>query len=67
MRVFLKSPVRENCTPGSVPGQLGNWLSYGDEVGMCRNGGRHPVRGEMYAESMSWIISSGLSLRTFNP
>ena len=31
MRVFLKSPVRENCTPGSVRGQLGNWLSYRDD------------------------------------
>ncbi len=29
-RVSLKSPVRENCTPGSVRGQLGNWLSYRD-------------------------------------
>ncbi len=37
-RVSLKSPVRENHalseaegrTPGSVRGQLGNWLSYRD-------------------------------------
>jgi hypothetical protein len=26
----LKSPVRENRTPGSVRGQSGNWLSYRD-------------------------------------
>jgi len=24
----MKSPVRENCTPGSVRGLLGNWQSY---------------------------------------
>jgi hypothetical protein len=29
-RVFLKSPVRENRTPGSVRGRLGNWPSYRD-------------------------------------
>ena len=29
-RVFLKSPVRENRTPGSVRGLLGNWQSYRD-------------------------------------
>jgi len=28
--VCLKSPVRENRTPGSVRGQLGNWPSYPD-------------------------------------
>jgi len=30
MRVSLKSPVRENRTPGSVRGQSGNWLAYRD-------------------------------------
>jgi antitoxin (DNA-binding transcriptional repressor) of toxin-antitoxin stability system len=29
-RVFLKSPVREHRTPGSVRGRLGNWPSYRD-------------------------------------
>ena len=29
-RVSMKSPVRENCTPGSVRGLLGNWQSYRD-------------------------------------
>lgn len=29
-RVSLKSPVRENRTPGSVRGRLGNWPSYRD-------------------------------------
>jgi len=29
-RVLLKSPVRENRTPGSVRGPLGNWRSYRD-------------------------------------
>jgi len=28
MRVFTKSPVRENRTPGSVRGLSGNWQSY---------------------------------------
>jgi hypothetical protein len=32
-RVFTKSPVRENCTPGSVRGLLGNWQSYRDLCG----------------------------------
>jgi hypothetical protein len=27
-RVDLKSPVLENCTPGSVRGALGNWRPY---------------------------------------
>ena len=27
-RVFTKSPVRENRTPGSVRGLSGNWQSY---------------------------------------
>jgi hypothetical protein len=27
-RVFTKSPVRENCTPGSVRGLSGDWQSY---------------------------------------
>ena len=31
-RVFLRSPVRENRTPGSVRGLLGNWQSYRDEL-----------------------------------
>jgi hypothetical protein len=29
-RVLLKSPVRENRTPGSVRGRSGNWPSYRD-------------------------------------
>ena len=29
-RVCLKSPVRENRTPGSVRGRSGNWPSYRD-------------------------------------
>jgi hypothetical protein len=31
-RVFLKSPVRENRTPGSVRGRSGNWPSYRDDI-----------------------------------
>ncbi len=37
-RVFTKSPVRENCTPGSVRGLLGNWQSYRDPVGVVKRG-----------------------------
>src|ERR1022692_3177286 len=29
-RTVLKSPVRENCTPGSVRGRSGNWPFYLD-------------------------------------
>jgi len=36
-RVFLKSPVRENRTPGSVRGPSGNWRSY-------RDGPRHKTK-----------------------
>ena len=32
MRVFLKSPVLENGTPGSVRGASGNWRPYRDEI-----------------------------------
>jgi hypothetical protein len=31
-RVFLKSPVRENRTPGSVRGRSGNRPSYRDAI-----------------------------------
>lgn len=31
-RVFTKSPVRENRTPGSVWGPSGNWQSYRDQL-----------------------------------
>src|SRR5690349_23285166 len=31
-RVFTKSPVRENRTPGSVRGLSGNWQSYRDQL-----------------------------------
>jgi len=36
-RVFLKSPVRENRTPGSVRGLLGDWQSYRDGGGQPSN------------------------------
>jgi hypothetical protein len=41
-RVGLKSPVRENRTPGSVRGPLGNWRSYRDGISKetRRNGRR---------------------------
>src|SRR5271157_1376352 len=29
-RTVLKSPVRENCTPGSVRGRSGDWPTYLD-------------------------------------
>ena len=32
-RVFTKSPVRENRTPGSVRGLSGNWQSYRAQLG----------------------------------
>src|SRR5271157_297191 len=31
-RTVLKSPVRENCTPGSVRGRSGNWPTYLDGI-----------------------------------
>ena len=31
-RVVLKSPVLENCTPGSVRGALGNQRPYLDKI-----------------------------------
>ena len=38
-RVFTKSPVRENRTPGSVRGLLGNWQSYRDQLAFDTNSG----------------------------
>jgi hypothetical protein len=35
-RVFLKSPVRENRTPGSVRGLSGNWQFYRDGRLACK-------------------------------
>jgi len=37
-RVFTKSPVRENRTPGSVRGLLGNWQSYRNQLSLDANG-----------------------------
>jgi hypothetical protein len=37
-RVFTKSPVRENRTPGSVRGLSGNWQSYRNQT-FCANDG----------------------------
>src|ERR1041385_7747251 len=36
-RVFTKSPVRENRTPGSVRGLSGNWQSYRDQLASDAN------------------------------
>jgi hypothetical protein len=36
-RVFTKSPVRENRTPGSVRGLPGNWQSYRDQLFIDHN------------------------------
>src|ERR1044071_3609552 len=38
-RVFTKSPVRENRTPGSVRRLLGNWQSYRDQLSVDANDG----------------------------
>ena len=40
-RIILRNPVREFCTPGSVRGQSGNWLSYLDP----QNYGSHRFGG----------------------
>jgi hypothetical protein len=42
---MLKSPVRANCTPGSVRGRSGDWPSY-------RDGGRMSSRA-FYLGSMT--------------
>ncbi len=47
-RVFTKSPVRENCTPGSVRGLLGNWQSY-----------RDPSTNDIWREFGVYVILSG--------
>src|SRR5215510_5168659 len=49
-RVFLKSPVLENGTPGSVRGASGNWRPYRD--------GRRRAEGE--------IAMSGMGFRSVN-
>ena len=38
-RLSTKSPVRENCTPGSVRGLSGNWQSYRDQLDPETNDG----------------------------
>jgi len=38
----MKSPVRENCTPGSVRGLSGNWQSYRNPA-PCRDWGEGSV------------------------
>ena len=53
-RVLLKSPVRENRTPGSGRGRSGNWPSYRDDV---------PGRESAI---LPWIlISGGTIMRTY--
>src|SRR5258705_5647997 len=45
----MKSPVRENCTPGSVRGLSGNWQSYRDLRGETVSGAinRHVTPNEV--------------------
>src|ERR1043166_3937397 len=38
-RIFTKSPVRENRTPGSVRGLPGNWQSYRAQLSLDANDG----------------------------
>jgi len=48
-RVLLKSPLRENCTAGSVRGTSGNWRSYRDKI-ICvlrnANGGLNKINAK---------------------
>src|ERR1039457_120564 len=46
-RTVLKSPVRENCTPGSVRGRSGNWPTYLD-------GGITRVNTSIQSQTSSW-------------
>ena len=43
-RVVLKSPVLENCTPGSVRGALGNQRPYLDNFARLRFQDRGPAK-----------------------
>jgi len=51
-RVVLKSPVLENCTPGSVRGALGNQRPY-----LAKMGGAEGRRPRKPSRQMSGIAS----------
>jgi len=57
-RSGLKSRVRENRTPGSVRGRLGNWPSYRDAGGWLSRHSPlppgHPARVRRFAAAGRW-------------
>jgi len=55
-RVLLKSPVRENRTPGSVRGPLGNWRSYRDGRFIDERESKSPSRLERFF-AILWLAS----------
>ena len=61
-RVFTKSPVRENCTPGSVRGLSGNWQSYRDRWGeiksvFCCTSNLNPLFEALRKVNWQWIFN----------
>ena len=62
-RVELKSPVRENRTPGSVRGPLGNWRSYRDGGGNGGAASSQSARQLFLRNGMSDAINGDLSVR----
>ena len=52
-RVFTKSPVRENRTPGSVRGLSGNWQSYRDQLPLDALDGNAQFLPEL-ADAVVW-------------
>ena len=55
-RVFLKSPVRENRTPGSVRGRSGNWPSYRDDVKVMKEKTARKSRWQSVDSSLQWSL-----------
>jgi len=53
---LLKSPVRENRTPGSVRGPLGNWRSYRDGRFIDERESKSPSRLERFF-AILWLAS----------
>src|SRR5262245_46813913 len=63
-REGLKSPVRENCTPGSVRGPSGNWRSYRDGRERILNQQRGNIRVSMIMKHKIQEVKSWNEFKT---
>ncbi|MBI5601733.1 MAG: hypothetical protein HY879_00095 [Deltaproteobacteria bacterium] len=66
-RIILRNPVREFCTPGSVRGQSGNWLSYLDPLLQDHKGKKRVNNSPVGLETPELDREKGKKFSAFNP